>query len=49
MRVHSRMKKVGGDVRLARLEGVVADAFSIAGFDKILKMYPSVGDAAAFV
>lgn len=47
MRVHARMKKLGGDVRVARLEGVVADALSISGFDKILKMYPSVGDAAA--
>lgn len=47
MRVHSRMKKRGGDVRVSRLEGVVADALSISGFDKILKMYPSVGDAAS--
>ncbi len=47
MRVHSRMKKHGGDVRVARLAGVVADALSISGFDRILKMYPSVGDAAS--
>ena len=47
MRVHSRMKKIGGNVKIARLEGGVADVFATVGFDKILQLYASTADAVA--
>ena len=47
MRIHSRMKKVGGIVKLACLNSNVAAVFSVVGFDIILQIYPNVGDAIA--
>ena len=45
VRVHSRMKKHGGDVKLASVHGVVADLLSMVRLDKVLEIYPSVGEA----
>lgn len=45
MRTHSRMKKRGGDVKLARIEKAVADIFAAVGFDRILQLYGSVDEA----
>ena len=42
VRAHSRMQKRGGNVRLARVHSVVADALSVVGLDRLLHMYPSV-------
>lgn len=47
MRVHSRMKKHGGDVKLARLHGLAASAVSLVRLDKILQMFPTVEEAVA--
>ncbi len=45
VRTHSRMKKQGGNVKLARIEGAVADIFRVVGFDQILRIYPTVEEA----
>jgi anti-anti-sigma factor len=42
MRVHSRMKKEGGDVKLARIHGAVAEVVKLVMLDRVLHMYPSV-------
>ncbi len=42
MRVHSKMKKLGGDVKLVRVHGAVATAFKLVMLDKVLSIYPSV-------
>jgi anti-sigma B factor antagonist len=47
VRVHSRMKKNGGDVKIAGLQGVVASTFTLVGLDKLIQMYPTVDDAIA--
>ena len=35
MRVHSRMKKIGGDVKLARVRTTVSEILHIVGFNKL--------------
>ena len=47
MRVHAKMKKHGGEVKLARLHGAAAKAVSLVMLDKILHIYPTVEDAVA--
>ena len=47
MRVHARMKKLGGDVKLARVHGVVASAITLVHLDRVLHMYPTVEEAVA--
>ena len=47
MRVHARMKKLGGDVKLARVHGVVASAITLVRLDRALHMYPTVEEAVA--
>ena len=45
IRVHSRMKKLGGNVKLARVEGTVADVIRTVHLDKVLELYPTVREA----
>lgn len=45
VRVHSRLKKDGGEVKLARVEGVIADILRIVHFDRLFHIYPTVEDA----
>ena len=47
VRVHSRMKKIGGDVKLANLHGTVAEIFRMMKLDRLFRIYPSVEAAAA--
>jgi len=47
VRVHARMKKHGGDVKIARLRGVAATAISLVKLDKILEIYPTMEEAIA--
>lgn len=47
MRVHARMKKHGGNVKLARVRGAVAGMLKVVMLDKILKVYPTVREAVA--
>ena len=46
VRVHARMKKLGGDVKVAALRGPVADVFRITMLNKVFGMYDSVEAAA---
>lgn len=45
MRVHSKMKKQGGIVRLARLQGPVATVIHLVMLDKVLNVYGTVEQA----
>ncbi|MEM8737560.1 MAG: STAS domain-containing protein [Planctomycetota bacterium] len=46
VRMQSRLKARGGEVRLANVQGVVADVLSVIQLDKVMGLYPSI-DAAA--
>lgn len=45
IRAHARMKKRGGDVKLARVPGLVVGVFKTTGLDRIFHIYPSVREA----
>ena len=47
VRVNSRMKKVGGDVKLARLHGTGATILKLVGLDRVFQLYPTVEAAVA--
>lgn len=47
VRVNSRMKKLGGDVKLAAVHGTVAQVLSVVGLNKLFQIYPTVGEAVA--
>lgn len=47
VRVHSRMKKLGGDVKLAALQGAVAQIMNVVGLNRLFQIYPTVADAIA--
>jgi anti-sigma B factor antagonist len=47
VRIHSRMKKLGGDVKLANVHGVVAQVISVVGLNRLFHIYPTVGEAIA--
>ena len=47
VRVNSRMKKLGGDVKLAAVHGAVAQVMSVVGLNRIFQIYPTVDDAIA--
>jgi anti-anti-sigma factor len=46
-RVHSRMKKIGGDVKLAGVHGTVATLLNIVQFGRLFHFYPTVDEAIA--
>jgi anti-sigma B factor antagonist len=46
-RVHSRMKKIGGDVNLAGIHGPVATIMNLVQFSRLFHFYPTVEDAIA--
>ena len=46
-RVHSRMMKVGGDVKLAGVHGPVAAVMELVKFSRVFHFYPTVEDAIA--
>jgi anti-anti-sigma regulatory factor len=41
------MKRIGGDVKLAAVQGAVAQVMRVVGLNRIFQIYPSVGDAIA--
>ncbi len=45
VRVHSRLKSCGGEVKLAHIEGVIAEILRIVHFDRLFNMYPTVESA----
>jgi anti-sigma B factor antagonist len=47
VRVNSRMKKIGGDVKLASVTGTVAQVMGVVGLNRIFQIYPSLDDAIA--
>jgi len=47
IRVNSRMKTKGGDVKLAAVRGAVAEVMGVVGLNRIFQIYPSVDDAIA--
>jgi anti-sigma B factor antagonist len=47
LRVHTRMKKQGGDVKLAAVRGVVAAVISVSRLDKVFQIFPTVEEAVA--
>jgi len=47
VRVNSRMKKLGGDVKLAAVQAAVAQVLSVVGLNRIFQIYSSVDDAIA--
>ena len=47
VRLNSRLRKAGGEVKIARAHGIVADALRITHLDRVMQMYPSVDEAAA--
>ena len=46
-RVHSRMLKIGGDVKLAGVHGPVATIMEIVKFSRLFHFYPTVEEAIA--
>jgi anti-anti-sigma factor len=47
VRVHFRMQKIGGDVKLAAVHGAVAQVMRVVGFNRMLQIYPTLDDAIA--
>jgi anti-sigma B factor antagonist len=47
VRVHSRMKNLGGDAKLASIKSTVTQVMSVVGLNRIFQIYPSVTDAIA--
>ncbi|MCG8650925.1 MAG: STAS domain-containing protein [Pirellulales bacterium] len=45
VRIHSRLKSIGGEVKLAAVAGVVTDILRIVHFDRLFHIYPSVEEA----
>src|SRR5262245_55846431 len=47
VRVHARMKKLGGDVKLAAVQGAVAQVLGVVGLNRLFHIYPTVDKAIA--
>lgn len=47
VRIHGKMRKQGGNVRLANLTGLVADLFKLTHLDRLFGIYPGIDAAAA--
>jgi anti-sigma B factor antagonist len=47
VRVHARMNKLGGDVKLPALQTKVIQIISVVGLNRIFHIYPTVDDAIA--
>lgn len=45
VRAHSRMKKFGGDAKLANLHGAGATILKLVGLNRLFEIYPSVESA----
>jgi anti-sigma B factor antagonist len=45
VRVHARMSKHGGDVKLAALQSTIVSMFSLVGLNRLFHIYPTVEDA----
>lgn len=47
VRVNSRMKKIGGDVKLASVHGTVSEVMRVVGLNRLFQIYPTVDEAIA--
>jgi anti-anti-sigma factor len=47
VRVNSRMKKIGGDVKLAAVHGTVAQILGVVGLNRLFQIYSTVDEAIA--
>lgn len=47
VRAHSRMKKKGGEVKLAGVQGVIASVLTAVHLDRVFQMYPTLEEAIA--
>ncbi len=47
VRVSARMKKLGGDVKLAAVQNAVAQVLTVVGLSRIFQIYPTVSEAIA--
>ena len=45
VRLHSKLAKIGGDVKLANVKGVIEQVFKITHLNRIFEMYPDVSRA----
>lgn len=45
VRLHTRLRKAGGQVNLAGVSGLVAEVLRIVHFEKLFHLYPSVEQA----
>jgi anti-anti-sigma factor len=45
VRIHSRMKKLGGEVKIAAVQGTVAKVMSLVGLNRMFHIHPTVADA----
>ena len=45
IRIHNRMKKHGGDVKIANVSGIVPQAMRMMRLDKLFELYPDVSQA----
>ena len=47
VRIHSRMAKLGGDVKLANVQGTISKLMGVVGLNRIFHMYATVEEAVA--
>ena len=45
VRVHARMKRIGGDVKLVGIQGVTASVIALAHLDRVFQMFPTLDEA----
>ncbi|MBL9141862.1 MAG: STAS domain-containing protein [Phycisphaerae bacterium] len=43
--LHKRMRELGGEVKLANVQGFVAQVLTLTRLDKVFEMYPDVAQA----
>lgn len=46
VRIHGKMSKLGGDVKLVSLTGMVSELFALTHMDRLFGIYPTIDDAA---
>ena len=47
VRAHSRLAKIGGNVKLANVPGIIAEVMSLVRLNQVFHMYSSVAEAEA--
>lgn len=47
VRINSRLKKLGGDAKLAAVQSAVSKILSVVGLNRLFQIYPTVEEAIA--